>query len=161
MSIKTPRPRRRWGHITLLDMSHLPLVARDYTGKEYIADTRGGPLVWNMECDCGIVFSIPDDQFPGKRKLKSCGRPECPFTPKPKPKRQLPGQQGTSVSLYLNRSLENQLLVYAGVWRTSLSGAIGAILKAYIADESIPKNKPPYDPSAPLPSSSNSGTPPS
>jgi hypothetical protein len=40
------------------------------------------PPEYVFVCDCGWRFNVPVRDFPGKRKLRSCGRPECTAIPK-------------------------------------------------------------------------------
>ena len=82
--IKTPQ---RWGHVKFLRSYRTPLWINSPKGP-YIGDTQGGPRVMELRCDCGHVFTIPVDDFPGRRKLKSCNRPECPHTARPEPPRE-------------------------------------------------------------------------
>jgi hypothetical protein len=92
---------RNWGHLTHLDSYRKPLMIRNSDGTEYVGDTHGGPRVMLLRCECGQEFEVKESEFPGRRKLKSCMRPECPFThPKPKTKRE-PGRHGVAVCVYL------------------------------------------------------------
>ncbi len=69
-----------WGHLE---------VVRAYKADAQngaVVDLQGGPLTWVLVCDCGRRFEIEAARFPGKRKLRSCGDPECPWSQPQQPK---------------------------------------------------------------------------
>jgi hypothetical protein len=70
----------RWGHIQRLSAKHAALYEIGPNGP-YEADPEGGPMTWRLRCDCGHEWDLLAMDFPGKKRLRSCGRPECPFTP--------------------------------------------------------------------------------
>src|SRR4051812_44355370 len=93
----------RWGNLTMLDIYYKPLMIRNPDGTEYVGDNRGGPRVMLLRCDCGHEWEVPVKTFPGRRKLRSCMRPECAFTPRPKPK--LFRLHGATYSMYLTEDV--------------------------------------------------------
>jgi hypothetical protein len=74
-----------WGHVTLLSSFRGPLYLTGPGGKPYVADTHGGPQMLRLRCDCGFEWEIERQQFPGRRKLRSCGRKECTALPQKPP----------------------------------------------------------------------------
>jgi hypothetical protein len=76
----------RWAYVERLRIYRAPEMALDHHGTPYVADPSGGPWTWDLRCQCGHQWTILESDFPGKLHLRSCGRPECPYS-KPKPER--------------------------------------------------------------------------
>lgn len=72
-----------WAHLKLLRTYREPVYVPGPKGVPYPSQAQS-PAMLELQCDCNHVFSIRRDQFPGKRRLKSCGRLQCPYTPRPK-----------------------------------------------------------------------------
>src|SRR3990167_8180776 len=71
--------RRRWGHLTLKEVRRSPRVYRDAEGNPY----EGGdydPDIWVLLCECGREFEIRETEFPGRRRMRSCGKADCEYS---------------------------------------------------------------------------------
>jgi len=123
-----------WGHVALIRTWRVPIMAKTVWGEEYVADTYG-PALWLLRCDCGLEWEIPKEDFPGRRILKSCGRPLCPYTPKPKFKAQ--GQRGRTYTVYLTHEHGAWLQSKATAANMSFSGYLDEHIRQLIADELI------------------------
>lgn len=75
MSLDLSRP---WGHLRFLGERQEEIVRKDEHGKEY-GSGEYHPPVLDLICDCGYDFSILKSSFPGKRKMRTCGRPVCEY----------------------------------------------------------------------------------
>lgn len=126
-------PETRWGHLSLLSTRHVPVMHRKPDGSEYVADTHG-PVTMFFQCDCGHEFSMEKRDFPGRRVLRYCGRPECPHAPKPKPVR-VRSDPSSLQTIYLPQSLIDYARNWARAHGTSYSGAIRELLRKAIVDE--------------------------
>lgn len=85
-------------------------MAIGLNGSPYIVDASG-PWAWKLRCDCGHEWEVEEATFPGRRAVKSCGRVECPHTPKIKVKRTAE-QKGFSQSVYMSRDV----IAYVEQW---------------------------------------------
>lgn len=72
-----------WAHLRILERFD-ELAARGA-----VTDTGDQIKKWRLLCDCGHEFVISEDDFPGRRRMKNCGRPQCEYAeilkPKPEP----------------------------------------------------------------------------
>lgn len=71
-----PEPRiiDSWGHLKLIEEYREPLKTKGPNGL-YLTGEHG-PLTWKLRCNCGKVFEIHKQDFPGKSKMRNCG-PDC------------------------------------------------------------------------------------
>ena len=66
-----------WGNLQLLRTYSPPIMAKRRGGGEYYTG-EDAPERWVLRCECGHEFEIEADAFPGRRKLRDCGRTsEC------------------------------------------------------------------------------------
>lgn len=114
-----------WGHICKEDAYYKPIMALDHHGNEYIANTHG-PFMWKLKCECGHQWEIEADDFPGRRKLRSCGRPECPHTLRDEPPR-IKEAKAVYTS-YMSCSTMDRVVEYAKANRLSKSAALERLL---------------------------------
>ena len=129
MENKSNRPiiSQHWGNVTLLRSYHAPLYLPDPNGGMYLADTKGGPLMMELECDCGHRWEILQQTYPGRRKLRNCGRPECRFS-HPKPPK-LQKQHGISTSIYVDFDVFVALSDYARDHHLNFSQATNEVCR--------------------------------
>lgn len=92
----------RWGNIRLERQYYAPVMALDNNKALYVRDPEGGPLMLDLACDCGYSWTILASEFPGRRVLKRCGRPDCPCMEKPRAKRVREPSTVCSVSWSIN-----------------------------------------------------------
>lgn len=71
-------PLLKWGHLTRFAVGRHPERAQNDKGDSYETGLPG-PAWWGLRCDCGHEFTILEKEFPGKRVMVNCGRPECAF----------------------------------------------------------------------------------
>ena len=125
-----------WGNITRCMAIRTPIMSEGPGGETYIADTHG-PAVYRLTCQCGHEWDILQSEFPGRRKVRSCGRVECPHTPQPKRRFK---QHGRAASVYLSaeRYAWVEALAQKNDWPFSkaVDEAIGsAMLAELMADD--------------------------
>ncbi len=114
-----------WGHIIREAEFRKPIIVKGRDG-EYVADTHG-PLTWRFRCDCGFVWELEAKDFPGRRKMRTCGRRECPYAnPKSSPS---PKEAKSAHSLYLPMALMTEVRAYATRKGLNLSEAVTEILR--------------------------------
>lgn len=132
--MSTYEPPSNWGHLQLLDTRRVPIMGTDYrTGLPYVMDTHG-PITMFFRCDCGFEFTMERSQFPGRRRLKYCMRPECQYAPKPRTKRDR-SDPGKMQSVYLHESLIEQVHAWAAKRDMTYSAAIRElVLKGLVND---------------------------
>lgn len=118
--MNTNRSANHWGHITREDAYYRPNMALDAEGNEYVADNYG-PMAWKLRCDCGYGWEIVAKDFPGRRQLKSCGRPECKYTPQSVTRKIK--ERGSAYSIYIPISLAQQIAEFADAHNTTFSKA--------------------------------------
>lgn len=126
----------RWGTLVLKSVIRRPIMYPKYGGGEY----HGGeyhPVEWVLECMCGHEWTIKAHEFPGRRKMRGCGRDRCtasekpPTQPKLRPGRPLLGEdRGVAVQVYIALKLVNVVREAAAVEGTSFS----KMLASYIHD---------------------------
>jgi len=119
--------KNSWGHIELIEMVHKPLIMKTRTGEEYVADTHGGPLTMLLRCGCGHQWEIEAAKFPGRRHVRACGRPQCPYTPKPKPIR----TRGAQFSVYLSAERAALIAQWGAEKGLSFSKAVDELIGEY------------------------------
>ncbi len=86
-----------------------------------------GPLMLDLRCDCGYEWTLPVSEFPGRRYLQTCRRPECTYLPigkRPKKVKEL----RANISAYVLVDIAQQVNAYAFRNRLSLSKAIETLL---------------------------------
>lgn len=72
-----PHPtKRRWGHLTLTEVWSESITADGPNGPY---DTGERDTYWRLLCDCGREMVIRYRDFPGRRNMKRCDLPDCPF----------------------------------------------------------------------------------
>jgi hypothetical protein len=102
-------------------------------GETYVADAWG-EVVWKFECACGHVWEILKSNFPGRRKMKYCGRPECVFRPNYKPPKRI-RMRGVSMSIYLAQDLVAWASGYSAKHSLTFSAVVNkAMTNLRIAD---------------------------
>jgi hypothetical protein len=67
-----------WGYLRLLEERREPVMRQDLHGVEYDSGEEG-PTLWDLLCACGHEFTIRKRDFPGKRRMRTCGRDECQY----------------------------------------------------------------------------------
>lgn len=120
----------RWGNLTLLEEHRAPLVLTA-DGKSYVADTKWGPRLMWLRCDCGFEFTLKKTDFPGRRVMRDCNRPECPYASarvaradaKNRPRRRHAERVGSTHSVYLSDAYSQYLRDYARKRGISFSAA--------------------------------------
>ena len=137
MRPQNPNPAR-WGNLRIANAYRAPIMASErspgFKGEDYIADTHG-PRIWTLLCDCGHRWDVKVDDFPGRRRLRSCGRVECPHTPKPKFRSR--GPAGIVRTVYLGQENTTWLQTKASASGTSLSRYLDDMVTRARADELI------------------------
>jgi hypothetical protein len=118
-----------WAHLTFVRRYRVPIIEIGSGGTPYVADTHG-PWHMELECECGHMFSMPESAFPGRRKLKSCGRPECPHT-KPDKLSRAPRERGVALSVYLSLDIAQRLKDESDRQRISFSKLVESIAREY------------------------------
>jgi len=127
--MKQLRNDYRWGNLRLISGYQTPSYAEGPKGR-YVADTHGGPYMWRLRCDCGYEWEIPENEFPGRRALRSCGRKECTVTAKPPRKVRV---VKTTLSLSLAVDTINGIRQYQTAKNLSLSSAANILLDKGLA----------------------------
>lgn len=120
----------RWGRISCLRIYHKPLMIRRSDGTEYVGDNYGGPKVMSLRCECGYEWEQETATFPGRRKMRSCMRPECEFTPRPKQKRPR-GRQGYAVCVYLSHDTTNMVRMVSVDRNLTFSKALDEMIREH------------------------------
>ena len=59
----------RWGQLEVIDMDFQEVTEHPYEG----ITSTSNVIIAKLKCNCGKVFEIRRDQFPGKRRMKDCG----------------------------------------------------------------------------------------
>ena len=131
-------PLARWGNVSQMAEFRMPVLGRNVmTGETYITDSQG-PWAWRLRCDCGYEWEINRGSFPGRRKLKSCGRPECPHGKQPKRAPREPKEpRGAAHSIYLSQSQEGWLREYGKRNGCGLSKAIADLVAKAMVEELV------------------------
>lgn len=125
-----------WAHLALVGIRRVPITGTTPSGEEYVMDTHG-PLLMHLRCDCGTEFTIKKDEFPGRRLLRFCGRPECPHGPKPPKARRARNlaDPGLMVSAFFPGSLATQVTEWARRNNVSFSEGLRQLaIKGLVAD---------------------------
>lgn len=117
----------RWAHLTLVrPVYRRQVIERNpLTGEEYVADTHGPPVML-LRCDCGHEQEILAVDFPGRRKMRYCGRPECPHGPRRPSK--APRERGAAYSVYLPLSRAQQVQQWAKAHGLTFSKAMSELV---------------------------------
>ncbi len=126
-------PERFWGHLELFGETQEPITKLDNEGHAYIADTRG-PIYLQLRCDCGHAWEMLKSDFPGRRAMQSCGRPECKYTKPPKGPRRMPEQKGMATTVYLSKDCIEWLIAQAKKHGNSYSKELDNLLHRAMAD---------------------------
>ncbi len=124
-----------WAHMRVLRRFRAPIMMRDHEGKLYVADTQG-PQMLALRCDCGHEWEIRQDEFPGRRKLKNCGRPQCPHVNSPGRSRFR--ERGSTCSVYLSNALAAQVDTYASALGVSFSRGLERLARSAFAMGAVP-----------------------
>lgn len=87
-----------WGHLRVINIEREEVQAfstvrrvdesdEEFAGRaiSYATGEREPP-VYVLECECGATVRVLASKFPGKRRMRSCGLPECEFSKPPTPK---------------------------------------------------------------------------
>jgi len=125
---------KRWSNITLLEVVDNIVWIQGPNGP-YDGGDRG-PKIMKFQCDCGHRFEMPEDVFPGVRRLRSCGRPECSFKPVEKLPRQ-PKQPMSAITARIPSVLWAQVLAYAHARHIRASRALTVLLRYGFASEPV------------------------
>ena len=105
--------------------------------EEGFIDSAGGPRMLKLRCDCGYEWEIEADAFPGRRRLKNCGRMGvCPYVPIPKLKKR-PEDRVMSQSITLPISIVNQIAAFARKKDFNFSRACAELITAGLAHHLI------------------------
>lgn len=119
----------RWGHLTVEDRGADPVIEIDQHQRRY--ETGETEPAWvALRCECGRRFRIFEHEFPGKRKLRSCGHRECRLTPETEHHpvgRPKIAERGKSTVVYLMPSFTASVNEYAKKRGMSFSGAFRMI----------------------------------
>jgi len=135
---------QRWGNLKLVKEYCPPIMHKRLDGSEYDSGNFGPPM-WLLRCDCGYEFSIFKEDFPGRRKLRDCQRPECPICQeqlhrseeRTRPRRAEIGRPRSPVfsipvSTYIPLPVANEIDSLARKFKLSRSGLIAEMLKAQV-----------------------------
>lgn len=126
-----------WAHIEVIRRYQAPIMLRDHEGNDYVADTAG-PYVMVLRCACGHVWELRRDQFPGRRKLRNCGRPECPYASGRAGHIHRYKERGSTCSVYLSTALASQVAAYADSQKISFSRGMERLVRAAFANGAVP-----------------------
>lgn len=128
-----------WGNIQRLRVFAEPELDNDQYGNQYETG-RMHPTQWELQCKCGHVWTIFEHDFPGRRQLRDCGRPECEYANPPIVQRSTrlgrprSAEPSTHIGLYLPLSLALKLQTYASENELSLNKAAAALLNVGLVE---------------------------
>ena len=135
---------RFWGHVELVREYRDPIMLEGLDGKLYDSGEEG-PRMLEFKCECGHVWSIRKDMFPGRRRLKSCGRRECTAQLKTNTKQIPVKSEGTVVQMDGDRVFIPGLNVSVKVQRQNVAASIpfrmSALVEHYAQQRGISKTK--------------------
>jgi hypothetical protein len=124
-------PSNFWAHMRLLRTYWEPLMLKGLNGVPYVADSHGTRMM-ELQCDCGHTWSILKEDFPGRRKLTSCGRVECPHS-YPKPKRG--ARTGVNFTTYYTADNHEWLEAKANATGSTKSHLVNQLIDRARADD--------------------------
>lgn len=130
-----PNRQDAWGHLKIIERGFDPVTAKGPNG--LYPTGEDGPQWWILACRCGFCWKFYVRSFPGRAKMRSCGRAECSVGNLPSGAGRPPlpeGERGHSYQVYMRPSLWERLRVYAVKEQISVSGLLSGIVVDALAE---------------------------
>lgn len=70
-------PGTKWGFLECVGVESRHLEDAGGAVQEVIG--RGPGVIWRLRCRCGEEFEVVSGEFPGRKKMRNCGREGCEY----------------------------------------------------------------------------------
>lgn len=135
LMITTNEIGSNWADVTIKDIFREPIMLPNFIEGPYHGGDYG-PVTYRMLCACGHEWEVEKAKFPGRRRMKNCGRAECEYSqPKEeKPKRERAGRPGSSdpssiAAWYITLKVQVAVSEYAQAHDISVGKAADSLLR--------------------------------
>ena len=141
---------KKWSNVTYLERIVRQAKRQNVLTGEWMNLAQNEPIKLRFRCDCGHEWEMLEEEFGGRRKLKNCGRPECPYVVQERDKMKgkerrverqyvgrppLPLQSRTMpVTVAMSLALRGEMEEKAMEMRISFSEAVRAACTLWLAE---------------------------